>query len=406
MAGDGVEVPVVNPEPDAAPVIASHAAPRRRRRWPWVVLACFVGLVVVALAGVVWYFSGQIGANSAVPQPESGFPMSITAVDGGRVSYSGVPSGWTDQGLQGLASVEGGYAQTDGLEPSGYAAGTRTVTTQVLPPDLAVGQQAALDGHYFPRDPKTGFGADFEDVTYDSPLGPTPAWYIPGTGSAWVIVIHGRGAAPTESLRVASVTSRLGYPTLVIRYRNDAGAPAGNGYAQWGKDEWQDLEAAVQYALDNGAERVVLAGLSMGGGMSLALLENSPLADSVVGLFMDAPMTSFSQRVDLSAQDMGVPGFVATLAKQVASWRYGFDWSAIDYTSRAADITKPMLIVQGSEDGTVAPVMTEEFAAAANPDLVQREVFEGAGHVSSWNVERTRYEQLLTDFLARVAPPA
>jgi uncharacterized protein len=369
-----------------------------------VVLGCVLAVVVLALAGVVWYFSGQIGANAAVPQPEAGYPMSITAVDGTSVSYTGVPSGWTDQGLQGLAGVEGGYAQTDGLSDAGSGSGTRTVTTQVLTPAFTAGQQAALDGHYFPKDPMTGFGADFQDVTYDSPLGPTPAWYIPGTASTWVVVVHGRGAAPTEGLRVASVTSRLGYPTLVIRYRNDVGAPAGNGYAQWGKDEWQDLEAAVQYALDNGAEKVVLAGLSMGGGMSLALLENSPVAASVAGLFLDAPMTDFSQRVDISAQDMGVPGFVTTLAKQVAAWRYGFDWSAIDYTSRAEDMTVPTLVVQGTADDTVPPVLTEAFAAAATPGLVQRELFDGAAHLSSWNVDRTRYEQLLTDFLGRVAP--
>jgi hypothetical protein len=31
-------------------------------------------------------------------------------------------------------------------------------------------------------------------------------------------------------------------------------------------------------------------------------------------------------------------------------------------------------------------------------------MFDGAGHVMSWNVDRPRYEKLLTDFLAKVAP--
>jgi len=31
-------------------------------------------------------------------------------------------------------------------------------------------------------------------------------------------------------------------------------------------------------------------------------------------------------------------------------------------------------------------------------------MFEGAGHVMSWNVDRPRYQALLTSFLAKVAP--
>jgi uncharacterized protein len=148
----------------------------------------------------------------------------------------------------------------------------------------------------------------------------------------------------------------------------------------------------------------VLAGLSMGGSASLAFLQNSPLADKVSGAFLDAPMTNFATKVDAGAKDMGVPSFFADWAMQVASWRYGFDWEAIDYVKDAATFTTPMLIVQGTADTSVLPEMSEEFAAGATPGLVQLEMFDGAAHVSSWNTERNRYEQLLTDFLGRVAP--
>jgi hypothetical protein len=33
-------------------------------------------------------------------------------------------------------------------------------------------------------------------------------------------------------------------------------------------------------------------------------------------------------------------------------------------------------------------------------------MFEGAGHVMSWNVDRARYDALLTEFLGKVAGPA
>ena len=191
---------------------------------------------------------------------------------------------------------------------------------------------------------------------------------------------------------------------LLIRYRNDARAPVGNGYAQFGVDEWRDLEGAVQYALDNGADRVVLAGTSMGASLSLAFLQQSDLADSVVGAFFDAPLADFSQVVELGAADRGIPGVVTGLAMTLAEWRFGFDFAAADYTAGAANLRTPMLIVQGTADTTVPPEVSAAFAAAAPPGLVTVELFEGAGHLLSWNVDRGRYAALLGGFLADVAP--
>ena len=410
------ELPIVvveqapEPTPDPAPgpgVITSHAAPRRRRRWPWVLLAVVLVGTFAGVSGGLWYLSGLIGDGARVSRPEAAFPMTVTAVEGARISYQGGDGGWDDQGLIGIATAEGGYVQTadpETTERGGAVSGTRTVTTDVLGAPPVAGDAAALDGWYFPRNPRLGLGLDYSDVTYDAPLGPTPAWLIPGTSTTWVIFTHGRGATPLEGLRIASTVSPLGYPMLLIRYRNDALAPAGNGYGQFGVGEWQDLEAAVQYALDSGAEHVVLAGASMGGSVSLAFLQNSPLADRVVGAFLDAPLASLPQVVQSGARDMGLPAFAADLGLAVASWRYGFDVAATDYTADAAAFTTPMLIVQGTADATVPPAVNIDFAAAANPTTVSLELFEGAGHVMSWNVDRPRYEALLRGFLGSVTP--
>lgn len=403
-------VPVV-PAPAAAvtePI--SHVAPRRRRRWPWVLLGVVLFALILVSGAVLWYVSGLIGAGASVARPTVAFPLTVVAADAGSVSYSGSTEGWVDQGLMGVATVEGGYAQTTRPQVTQPGSATRpavtarAVTTQVLPPIAAVGQQATLDGWFFPRNPKVGLGLDYEDVLYDSLGGPTPAWVIPGSASTWVIFTHGRGATPLEGLRIAQTTASLGYPTMLIRYRDDARAPVEDGLGNFGATEWPDLEAAVQYALDHGASDVVLAGASMGGSITLAFLQNSALADRVTGAFLDSPLTDFGQVVELSAQDMGLPSFVTSAAMRVASWRYGFDWAATDYTAGAASFTTPMLIVQGSSDVTVPAQVAEDFAAAANPATVSVEVFEGAGHVMSWNVDRPRYQALLTSFLAKVAP--
>jgi 3-oxoacyl-ACP reductase-like protein len=43
--------------------------------------------------------------------------------------------------------------------------------------------------------------------------------------------------------------------------------------------------------------------------------------------------------------------------------------------------------------------MVSQDFAAANPELVELVVIEGAGHVTSWNLDRSRYEAELLEFL-------
>jgi uncharacterized protein len=403
-----------DPTPGAPPrrghrrAVRRHAAPSRPRLWPWVVLGAVALALLLGAAGAVWYVSGLIGDGARIARPIEAFPMEVTAVDGSvGLSYSGSTGDWDDQGLMGISTIEGGYAQTDQplVTGSGDAAsGSRRITNLTLPPSPAVGDRAAMDGWYFPRNPKVALGLDYQDVTYDSPLGPTPAWLIPGTASTWVIYVHDAGATPLEGLRVAESTTALGYPTMLIKYRNDAQAPAGNGYGRFGVDEWQDLEAAVRFAVDRGAEHVVLAGAGMGGAITMAFLQHSSLADRVSGAFLDSPVSDLSHVVHDRAARSGVPSPLTSLAMRVASWRFDLDWEATDYTASAAKSPTPTVIVQGTADTVVPPQVNADYAEAADPSVVRLELFTGAGHDLSWNVDRTRYEHLLTDFLGRVAP--
>lgn len=362
-----------------------------------------MAVLAAALAVVVWVFSGMIADGMRVPQPEAGFPMLLTAVDGESVSYQGVPAGWTDQGRYAIRTPEGGYTQTGpDLVVGTDGSATRRITNVVSSPEPAVGQHAALDGWYFGDDPKQALGLDFETVSFPTPLGPAPAWVIPGDGSTWVVYAHGRSDHPAQGLRLARTATGLGLPMMLIAYRNDRAAPYDGGIAQAGATEWADLDGAVQYALAHGARRVVLAGSSMGGSMALAFLEHSDHADRVDALVLDAPLVDFGATVQKGADDLHVPGIVTALAQQVASWRFGFDWDAVDYVSRAGAISVPTLVTQGGSDTTALPSSAEEFAASAAPGMVQLEVFPTAGHTLAWNVDSDRYDRVVRDFLAGI----
>ncbi len=378
----------------------------RRRRWPMVLVVVVPLTALLLLAGVVWIYSGMIADAMRVPQPAAGFPMVVTSVEGDTVSYVDVPDGWTDQGRYAIRTPDGGYSLTADPVVGVAGAGTRTIVDVVSPPELAVGQYVALDGWYFGDDPAHVLGLPYEQVTYLTPLGPAAAWVIPGDGRTWVVYAHGRGDHPAQGLRLARTAADLGYPMMLIQYRNDPEGPAGTGMAHAGTDEWADLDAAVRYALDRGAQRVVLAGTSMGGAMALALLENSEVADRVAALVLDAPLVDFAATVAEQAASMSIPPPVTTMAKQVAAWRFGFDWAAMDYAGRAAALRVPTLITQGGADRSALLASAEEFASSAPAGTVQLEIFPEAGHTLAWNMEPRRFDRIVAEFLVRRHRPS
>src|SRR5699024_2637787 len=71
------------------------------------------------------------------------------------------------------------------------------------------------------------------------------------------------------ALRVIPLLHRLGLTSLTITYRNDTGAPASaDRMHHQGLAEWEDTDAAIEYAVRRGARRIVLKGWSMGGGLA------------------------------------------------------------------------------------------------------------------------------------------
>lgn len=379
---------------------------KKRRKWPWIALATVVGVLVLALAGGVFYFSNMLGDRIKIQPRDDVNSLTVIAADSDSVSYTidDDDSSWNDLGYMGLDMADGGWFLTE--NPTEANPATRTVTAESNPPALAPGERGRLDGNYFFDNPKSGMGLDYSTVKYTSPAGEFDAWLVPGDPNqkTWVIFTHGLNASPREGLRTLDTTHRLGYTTMLINYRNDIGQPQTDGYVSFGGDEWEDLDGAVRYALDNGAEKVFLVGNSHGGAVTLSFLLNSDLAAQVPGVFLDGPASNFSRIVDDAAADLGAPGPITALAKALSEPRFGIDWATTDYTARAADFMVPMTIVQGTADTTVPPEVNEEFAAAVNaasPGLVDLQIFPGAPHTTEWNQDRPRFESLLTGALQK-----
>lgn len=381
---------------------AAETAPRRRRWWLWIPLG-LVLLLLVALFGVSWYASGLVADGYRADQPDTPYSLKIVSVDGQSISYELVEGEDPpdDTGLQSVETEAGTFVQT-GSEVQDEGDVTTRSVEQTIGAEPAAGDPARLDLWYYPEDP-SALGIDFTDVMVPGPLGDYPAWFIEGTGSTWIIFTHGRGAEPREGLRQLSVTEPLGYPTLMVSYRNDEGAPQTDGIVRFGQEEWPDLEAAVQYALDNGATDVILSGASTGGAISLALLENSSLADRVRGLFLDSPALDMGEVVSYRGAEMGYPSIVLDLGKWLAQMRFDLDWEAMDYSSAVDDVTMPALMLHSTADDTipfdaVSPIYDQ---MSGNPEIEVR-IVDDAHHVGVWNSYRDDYTAWLTGFLAEV----
>jgi len=243
-------------------------------------------------------------------------------------------------------------------------------------------------------------------VSVQGPLGSYPAWYVPADGPTWVIVVHGNSLSRLDNVRWLPAFRDAGYPTLTISYRNVAGAPEDpSGLLRYGLTEWEDLEAAVRYALDQGSQDVVLFGDSMGGGVIAAFMQRSDLADRVKALVLDAPMLDFDQIVDDNASrepligPIDVPPTLTWSAKRISDLRYDVDWGSLRYLEDPQTLgVIPVLIIHGTEDLTV-PIATSREALKRYPATVTLVECEGADHIECWNLDAPRMEAIVTAFL-------
>ena len=303
------------------------------------------------------------------------------------------------EGVFGIVTANG-YGQVGPILEAGDGYAVREYTP--LTATIGAADAARLDIYAYPDNPKTAHGLAYKQVHYHSELGECPAWFVPGSSKTWVVFAHGRGAHPNEALRIMPALVEARLPILAFNYRNDEDAPKSDDRQHWlGLTEWRDLEAAMQYGLENGAEDFLLFGYSMGGGMCLNLLYESELAERVRGVVLNSPLLDFGGTLDFVGQVRGYPSLIVRFGKMVGALRFGIDWQRMNYLNRASELRTSILILHGEDDDLV-PAPLSQVLARARPDIVRYVGFPGAGHARSWNLDSARYEAEVQDFLRQV----
>lgn len=366
---------------------------RQPHRWRWAVGAAAIAIVLLAVgAAVSWHFS------SAVLVPDrSPWPQDLTVKEVSKTSI--VLPNTADTRRPGVFGLtwQGGHAIVGPILASDDDSVTRRLRDVhgYLVPEIDVG----MDSDVYIGNPRESLGLPYEDVRVKSELGPMPAWLVPARGRTWAIVVHGINDDPRCGLRLTPWLHRHGFPSLLITYREDRGAPSSpDGFHHMGLTEWNDLEASVRFALGHGARRVILVGYSMGGAIVAQFMEKSALSPRVGALVLDAPALNWRKVLSFNATEMGLPGFTALPVEWAIGARIDADWGSLDALSHPEDFHLPILLFHGTEDDVV-PIETSEDFARELPRWVTYFPVPRAAHTQSWNVDPHRYEVRLGDFL-------
>ena len=356
-----------------------------------------------------WYFSDQIRSSALQVRPVQAPRYDLRVVEASGTTVTLEPTGRRPGALDEAATYGldwgTGYGQVTTVIERGRQV-TRSLRVLTGAPPVA-GRPARLLASAFPDDPAVAVGRTASQVRYRSGDRELPATLVPGTGRTWAVLVHGRGATRAELHRLLRTTSALGMPSLVITYRRDP--DNGGGLARFGQDEWRDVDAAVRLAVGRGAERVVLLGASMGGGMVASFLERSDAADRVAAVVLDAPMLDLGATIrhgaaqrELPVVGLPLPGALTWTARQIAAQRFDLDGDVVDYLDDTSWLTVPALVFHGTEDATVPDSVTRRLAAA-EPALVQHVAVREAGHVESWNLDPAAYDDAVRRFLTPFA---
>lgn len=274
--------------------------------------------------------------------------------------------------------------------------------------DLAAATRGWWGGSVYPSPSAMGFSE--EEVFIPVEGGSAPAWLVRAENPArtWAIMVHGRGASRTESLRALTPAHRLGLTSLVLSYRNDGEAPsAPDGRYGLGMTEWHDVDAAIDFAVSHGAPDVVLFGWSMGGAIVLQTADLSRHRSRISALVLDGPVIDWIEvlahhaalnRIPAPAGRLGQYLLASQRARRITGLAAPLDLKSMDWIARAEQLTLPTLVLH-SEDDEFVPIGPSAELAAKNPSFVTLERFHRARHTKEWNVDPERWESVVERWL-------
>jgi pimeloyl-ACP methyl ester carboxylesterase len=282
-----------------------------------------------------------------------------------------------------------------------------------------VSSRVRWSGHVHP-DPGA-MDVDWSEVSLPTPVGPAPAWVVrpgpdgavgpdPAAARTWAVHVHGIRTTRVTALRTVPAALELGWTSIVPSFRGDGEAPWEGRASHLGAREWADVEAALDHAVANGAERLVVVGWSMGATITHELLARSAHRDRLAGVVLVAPALDWSVTVRSQARRAGLPGPVVGAALgamatpvlcRLVGLRSPVDVRALSWLRVPRELP-PTLLIHSTGDTTVPFSASQEFADA-HPGTVTLAVSEPAEHAWERNVDAVWFDRTITTWASGLA---
>lgn len=247
-------------------------------------------------------------------------------------------------------------------------------------------------------------GLTYESVSFPSRSDGTllRGWYLPGQRNLTLIIANGgaqnRVDAETGTLEICHDLVERGYNLLLFDFRG-RGESEGQGYHLVHSEK--DLGGAVDYLRERfPSGNIGLMGFSTGAVAAITLASR----EQVTAVVSDTCFASISDSLAAKlAIESGVPHIItrAIAPGLFLAARILYGYRKVDPVSRVADISCPVLFIQGDADDLVPVSDTHRLYRASGNALDELWIVSNAGHTKSYKTEPIMFIEKVTGFLER-----
>jgi uncharacterized protein len=250
--------------------------------------------------------------------------------------------------------------------------------------------------HWSVGPPPSTRGWAYRDVSFRDHAGLTlRGWWIPGTLTSTIVMVHGWTASRQEPMGRADYLHKAGYNLLVFDLRGH-GQSDGN-YTTIGWLEPDDVYAAVTFAKSQSPGSIALLGYSMGASVVVEEAAHDPRVAAVIE---DSGFDTLANAFNVHFHNMTLLPAVPfdQLVIAIGQLDLKLNISRVRPVDSARLLTAPTLAIIGTADTTVPPSQGFAlFKAIRGPK--QLLLVPGAGHVGGYEKANSLYERTVLGFL-------
>ncbi|HEY32039.1 MAG TPA: alpha/beta fold hydrolase [Dehalococcoidia bacterium] len=247
-------------------------------------------------------------------------------------------------------------------------------------------------------------GLAYENVCFPSRIDGTllKGWYIPGKRAFTLVIVNGgaqnRVDLETGTLEISQDLVEKGYNTLLFDLRG-RGESEGQGYHLVHSE--RDLGGAVDYLKQRfPSSNIGLMGFSTGAAAAIIFASREKVAAVISDNCFASVTDSLTTKL---ATDWGVPRLIVRMIAPMLflTARILHGYKKVDPVGRVADITCPILFIQGDADDLVPISEAYELHKASGNALDDLWIVPNTGHTQAYHTNPALYIERVTGFLEK-----